>query len=446
MYTKKSKLQDKRDSIIKSKKQRRLRKTKVGTKNKLTSWVNSMANASPSDVIKNVTAKAVGKIVVVVAPVTIIGLLLIVPVFLLLVMCSGIGGIFSIIGGLFLASDDDLTKASEFYTELAYSFNEKILEIPNDWENQLVALGVNTDEYDIDPDNFIWNEEPHLSANDTFDFDPYKLWAFLTAYYYDFSTDDGEPDFWNFNSNTKSVITSLFERQYTFVHLYEQIPEREEDGVIHPAEVNLHYAVHNYRSFDYAIQIQLRESPNPGTNEERYELYLMLAGMLAEGDTSQEPFNLYGGHQEFGSPFAEGLQQLIQAGRIVHINGYNIKDWNMTACDFENGYHAGIDIRAVRNTEVLAVGNGTIRNVTESSFELHIENVPVFGEDEKTYTAIVTYSNTTGLTEGTVVTQGKLVGRVTGHNNCGATCDLYYLHIQIHDSNKNNIDPFLLIE
>jgi hypothetical protein len=83
----------------------------------------------------------------IIAPV-LISILLIVFTTLPLVMCAGGGGAAGGgINGIYFATDTTLTSASEYYTKLAFDFNDNIIGINSDWKGKLSALGVDTTNY-----------------------------------------------------------------------------------------------------------------------------------------------------------------------------------------------------------------------------------------------------------------------------------------------------------
>ena len=62
-----------------------------------------------------------------------------------------------------------------------------------------------------------------------YDFDCYKLWAFLSAYYYDFDADDnGDIKYWKFKSDTEDLLEDIFNAEYEFVYWYDNKSRWEE--------------------------------------------------------------------------------------------------------------------------------------------------------------------------------------------------------------------------
>ena len=171
-------------------------------------------------------------------------------------------------------------------------------------------------------------------------------------------------------------------------------------------------------------------------------------------DTDGEAFNLSGGHQTLISPLELDMQTLIANGRIIHRNGYDFGGWNYSPCyNFKTSPHTGIDIYCTYNEPIFAAGDGTIRNIGTSSFELNVKNLPYYDAEESTdvYEIYTVYSNARlagGLSDGSSVEKGELIGYVTSDRQCGENGTSYYLHFKIRafQSGEKNIDPFLLVE
>ena len=138
-------------------------------------------------------------------------------------------GIFSNSGfiiGTYIAYDNDLSAAEEYYTKLAYEMNEKLLKIQEDWEDGLEDFDVDTDDYDTDPDELIWGQSEYFPDEPAYDYNCYKLWSYLCAYFYDFeseSEDIDDIDYWEFNDEQEDACDEIFEKEYTFEHYYENL-------------------------------------------------------------------------------------------------------------------------------------------------------------------------------------------------------------------------------
>ena len=171
--------------------------------------------------VKNVYEKAVKKFFGTVAvPVIII---LLVFAFIIMIFSSTVsGGGFTL--GTYAAQDYDLSEAEKYYTELAYNLNQKILQVSDSghWKSGLRSLGADTSGMRDTPVEWIWGNSNRFSYDPVYDFDCYKLWSFLCAYYYDFdASDNGDIKYWKFKSSTKTVLEELFHAEYQFEYHYD---------------------------------------------------------------------------------------------------------------------------------------------------------------------------------------------------------------------------------
>ena len=89
-------------------------------------------------------------------------------------------------------------------------------------------MGVNTSGYKDKPDEYIWGNSVHFNYDAVYDFDVYKLWAFLCAYYYDFSAENGDIKYWQFKSGTEDLLDEIFNAEYQFEHFYDNTSRWEE--------------------------------------------------------------------------------------------------------------------------------------------------------------------------------------------------------------------------
>lgn len=55
-----------------------------------------------------------------------------------------------------------------------------------------------------------------------------KRWAFLCAYYYDFSADNGDIRYWKFGNDTEDLLDEIFCAEYEFVYWYDNTSRWEE--------------------------------------------------------------------------------------------------------------------------------------------------------------------------------------------------------------------------
>ena len=226
------------------KKRDRLKDSESKSKNRLNRQENRLNNKhdkykqkkkSVSDAIrtafksvKNVYEKEVKKFFATLA----------VPVIIILLVFAFIIMIFSSIAsssgftlGTYAAQDYDLSEAEKYYTKLAYEMNEKIRKVgdPDDWKDGLAELDEDTSGMSDTPDNWYWGRSSKYDWDPVYDFDCYKLWSFLCAYYYDFDADDnGDIKYWEFDSDTEDLIEDLFDAEYNFVSWYDNKSRWEE--------------------------------------------------------------------------------------------------------------------------------------------------------------------------------------------------------------------------
>lgn len=210
-----NRLKSKHDSYKKRKKKP---KPKSGKKAK-----NTIANAAKAAVkfVKNVCEKEVIKFFATIA----IPILIIFLVFAFITMIfssTSSGGSFLL--GTYAAQDYDLSEAEKYYTELAYNFNQKILKVSDseNWKDGLADFGANKNDLKDTPNNWYWGKSPVYDWEPQYDFDCYKLWAFLCAYYYDFdAADNGDIKYWKFKDGTKTLLEEIFNAEYEFVYWYD---------------------------------------------------------------------------------------------------------------------------------------------------------------------------------------------------------------------------------
>ena len=215
-----SRLKEKHDSYKKRKKKP---KPKKQTKKSISDIFKSAWKF-----VKNVYEKEVKKFFAAAAvPIIII---LLVFAFIVMIFSSAVsGGGFTL--GTYAAQDYDLSEAEKYYTELAYNLNQKILKVSDssDWKKGLTDFGANKKDLKDTPDNWYWGKSSVYDWNPVYDFDCYKLWSFLCAYYYDFDADDnGDIKYWKFKSDTKTLLEELFNAEYEFVYWYDNKSRWEE--------------------------------------------------------------------------------------------------------------------------------------------------------------------------------------------------------------------------
>lgn len=208
-----SRLKEKHDSYKKRKKKP---KPKKQTKKSISDIFKSAWKF-----VKNVYEKEVKKFFAAAAvPIIII---LLVFAFIVMIFSSAVsGGGFTL--GTYAAQDYDLSEAEKYYTELAYNLNQKILKVSDssDWKKGLTDFGAKKKDLKDTPDNWYWGKSSVYDWEPQYDFDCYKLWSFLCAYYYDFdAADNGDIKYWKFKSDTKTLLEELFNAEYEFVYWYD---------------------------------------------------------------------------------------------------------------------------------------------------------------------------------------------------------------------------------
>ena len=171
--------------------------------------------------VKNVYEKEVKKFFGAIA-VPIIIILLVFAFIIMIFSSVSSGGGFTL--GTYAAQDYDLSEAEKYYTELAYNLNQKILKVSDssDWKKGLTDFGAKKKDLKDTPDNWYWGKSSVYDWDPVYDFDTYKLWAFLCAYYYDFdAADNGDIKYWKFKSDTKTLLEDIFNAEYEFVYWYD---------------------------------------------------------------------------------------------------------------------------------------------------------------------------------------------------------------------------------
>lgn len=151
---------------------------------------------------------------------------------LLFMILSAFSSLFSGSGyvmGTFPSQDYYLTQAEEYYTKLAWDLNEQILRINADhWKDALKELDVDTSGMKDKPNEFIWGNSSVLPYDPAYDFDIYKLWSFLCAYYYEYDEEKQDMKYWEYDSGTESVLKALFDDEYEFLYHYDNGSRWEE--------------------------------------------------------------------------------------------------------------------------------------------------------------------------------------------------------------------------
>lgn len=211
-----SRLKDKHDSYKKRKKP----KSKKGKKSKNAKDTVSAAVKAAFRFVKNVYESEVRKIFLCLSIIVLV-ILLVFAIFTMIFSASSSHSGFVL--GTYNAQDYDLSEAEKYYTELAYNLNEKVRKVGDysDWKNGLSSLGADTSGMRDTPDEFLWGNSSKYAWNPVYDFDAYKLWSFLCAYYYDFDSDNDDVFYWDFDGGTEDLIEEIFNAEYEFVYHYD---------------------------------------------------------------------------------------------------------------------------------------------------------------------------------------------------------------------------------
>lgn len=210
-----NRLKSKHDSYKKRKKKPKPKSSKTAK--------NSVANAIKKALkfVKNVCEKEVIKFFATIA-ISILIILLVFAIITMIFSSSSSGGTFLL--GTYAAQDYDLSEAEKYYTELAYNLNQKILKVSDaeNWKDGLADFGANKNDLKDTPNHWYWGKSSVYNWEPVYDFDCYKLWTFLCAYYYDFdAADNGDIKYWKFKDGTKTLLDEIFNAEYEFCYWYD---------------------------------------------------------------------------------------------------------------------------------------------------------------------------------------------------------------------------------
>ena len=215
-----ARLKDKHDSYKKRKKPKP--KKKKGAKDTI-----SAALKAAWKFVKNVYESEVKKFFLCLA-IPVIVILLVFGIITMLFSATSSHSGFTL--GTYAAQDYDLSEAEKYYTELAYNLNQKIRKVSSsaDWQSGLAAFGANTGDLSDTPDEWVWGRSSVYDFDPVYDFDTYKLWSFLCAYYYDFDADNDDIYYWEFDGDTEDLLEEIFNDEYEFVYWYDNQSRWEE--------------------------------------------------------------------------------------------------------------------------------------------------------------------------------------------------------------------------
>ena len=96
------------------------------------------------------------------------------------------------------------------------------------WKDGLVSFGANRRDLSDTPDQWVWGRSTVYDYEPEYDFNCYKLWSSLCAYYYDFDVDNDDIYYWKFDSDTKNLLEEMFNDEYEFVYWYDNQSRWEE--------------------------------------------------------------------------------------------------------------------------------------------------------------------------------------------------------------------------
>jgi len=204
---------------------KRKKKPKSKSNKKAKNTIAKVAKAAVK-FVKNICEKEVIKFFATIA----LPILIILLVFAFIIMIfSSISRSSSFTLGTYAAQDYDLSEAEKYYTKLASDMNWWICEMDGErWQVALDNLGVNVMSYEDVPKEYIWGRSSVFDYDPVYDFDVYKLWSFLCAYYYDFDTENGDIKYWKFKSDTEDLLDEIFNAEYEFEHFYDNTSRWEE--------------------------------------------------------------------------------------------------------------------------------------------------------------------------------------------------------------------------
>lgn len=215
------------------------KKKSLLTKSKSKKKVDKVAEKGVAKTAQVIAMALKSPVMSIVAPYGAAIVIVLLIILLILSMFNGvieaIFGNSSWVMGTYTAQDKYLSQAEEYYTKLAYDTNENIIKCgTDDWEDGLEDLEIDTDDMDDDPDNFYFGNSSHFPYNPVYDFDCYKLWSFLSAYYFNFETTaedtekGGEIEYWTYDGDTEAILDKLFKDEYKFEYYYDNTSRWEE--------------------------------------------------------------------------------------------------------------------------------------------------------------------------------------------------------------------------
>lgn len=173
-------------------------------------------------------------------------LLFLVPIILFLILlfvltfqsCTAVFSNSGFVLGMYPVKDEDMAQTEAYYTQLAWDYNQKIIQLgsKNTWRYGLRAFGISDYPYKDEPDEFIFGTSSRFTDEPNYDYDPYTLMSFLSAYNYDYeaskkaeeNNESFDIEYWEFNGKTRDVLKRLFDMQYQFDYYYDNTSHWEE--------------------------------------------------------------------------------------------------------------------------------------------------------------------------------------------------------------------------
>ena len=215
-------------------KENKLHNTRNAARKKTKRKIKRSKKSTVTQHVKNFFKKMVGSTVrskgIAAAAIVAVGVIVLTS--LLLMVLSAFSSLFSGSGyvmGTFPSQDYYLTQAEEYYTKLAWDLNEQILRINADhWKDALKELGVDASGMKDKPDEFIWGNSSVYPYDPAYDFDRYKLWSFLCAYYYEYDEEKQDMKYWEYDGDTEALLTEIFNAEYEFTCYYDNTSHWQE--------------------------------------------------------------------------------------------------------------------------------------------------------------------------------------------------------------------------
>jgi murein DD-endopeptidase MepM/ murein hydrolase activator NlpD len=130
----------------------------------------------------------------------------------------------------------------------------------------------------------------------------------------------------------------------------------------------------------------------------------------------------------------------VQSGFVFPVKGPNsyVDSWG--AARSGGRRHKGTDIMAATGTPVVACVSGTIKRTSPHSRGLGGITIYLDGDDGNTYYYAHLNSISAGISAGTQVEAGQVIGAVGSTGNASASAP--HLHFEIHKGGGSAINPY----